>query len=563
MTEQEGRHDRARRSGSSPAPAAAWAPTSRRRPWPPAMRWSPPAATRKRSPSAVGENEDLLAVRWTSPTPPPRPPPSRPPWTGSAGSTSWSTTPATSTPASSRKSPRQDFRAQIETTMFGPMNVTRAALPVLRAQRSGLVVTISSTAGIAGGEFLTAYAASKFGVEGWAESLAPEVAPFGIRTMIVEPGFFRTELLTPESTSYAASTINDYAERTEQTVTAWKGMNGQQGGDPAKLAAALIQLAELDEPPLRFAAGADAVGSVRDQGQGTPGPGRSPPRTLQQPRPRRRLTPPIGAGRVPERRGRRPTDAMSIPMATHVASACPKTASRRSSIAELWACPRRRPEPTPKGKEHEERTPRRPRGLPHRPRRHDHGRHLHHARAPSTTPSRSAPSTAPSTSASPTSTPPRSTARSSARRSSDRPSRAAATRSKIATKFGLVSHSGGGPGVIDSSAANVKAAVEGSLQAPRHRPHRPVLPAPRRPEHAHRGDRRRRRRSDRRGQGAALRALRGVAGDHPPRPRRAAGRGTADRVLAVDPRRGGGDPAAAARTRHRIRARTPRSATAC
>ncbi|MFK4296668.1 NAD(P)-dependent dehydrogenase (short-subunit alcohol dehydrogenase family) [Arthrobacter sp. GAS37] len=153
----------------------------------------------------------------------------------------------------------EDFRAQIETTMFGPMNVTRAALPVLRTQRSGLVVTISSTAGIAGGEFLSAYAASKFGVEGWAESLAPEIAPFGIRTMLVEPGFFRTELLTPESTSYAESTIADYAERTEQTVTAWKSMNGLQGGDPAKLADALIQLAELEQPPLRFAAGADAV----------------------------------------------------------------------------------------------------------------------------------------------------------------------------------------------------------------------------------------------------------------------------------------------------------------
>ncbi|MCZ9881652.1 SDR family oxidoreductase [Arthrobacter sp. B2a2-09] len=154
----------------------------------------------------------------------------------------------------------EDFRKQIETTMFGPMNVTRAALPVLRAQRSGLVVTISSTAGIAGGEFLTAYAASKFGVEGWAESLAPEIAPFGIRTMLVEPGFFRTELLTPESTSYAESTIDDYAQRTEQTVTSWKSMNGLQGGDPAKLAHALIQLAELEQPPLRFAAGADAVG---------------------------------------------------------------------------------------------------------------------------------------------------------------------------------------------------------------------------------------------------------------------------------------------------------------
>jgi NAD(P)-dependent dehydrogenase (short-subunit alcohol dehydrogenase family) len=153
----------------------------------------------------------------------------------------------------------EEFRAQIETTLFGPINVTRAALPILRAQRSGIVVTISSTAGIVGGEFLTAYAASKFGVEGWMESLAPEVAPFGIRTMLVEPGFFRTELLTPESTKYAESSIADYAERTEQTVTAWKSMNGQQGGDPAKLADALVQLAAQDEPPLRFPAGADAV----------------------------------------------------------------------------------------------------------------------------------------------------------------------------------------------------------------------------------------------------------------------------------------------------------------
>src|SRR3954471_9027682 len=82
-----------------------------------------------------------------------------------------------------------DFRAQIETNLFGPLNVARAVLPVMRAQRSGLVVTISSTAGIVGGEFTSAYAASKFGLEGWMESLTPEVAPYGIRTMLVEPGF--------------------------------------------------------------------------------------------------------------------------------------------------------------------------------------------------------------------------------------------------------------------------------------------------------------------------------------------------------------------------------------
>ena len=159
----------------------------------------------------------------------------------------------------------EDFRAQIETTLFGPMNVTRAVLPVMRAQRSGLVVAISSTAGIVGYEFNTAYAASKFGVEGWIESLTPEVEPFGIRTMLVEPGFFRTELLTPESTNYAEPSIEDYAERTQQTVAVWNSMNGQQGGDPAKLANALVQLAGQDKPPLRFVAGADAIAAVEQK----------------------------------------------------------------------------------------------------------------------------------------------------------------------------------------------------------------------------------------------------------------------------------------------------------
>jgi NAD(P)-dependent dehydrogenase (short-subunit alcohol dehydrogenase family) len=159
----------------------------------------------------------------------------------------------------------EEFRAQVETNLFGPLNVTRAVLPVMRAQRAGLVVAISSTAGLIGQEFCSAYAASKFGIEGWIESLAPEVAPFGIRTMVVEPGFFRTDLLTPESTNYAEPTIDDYAERTRQTVIAWSGMNGKQGGDPAKLAAALVRLAGQDEPPLRWVAGADAVQGVEQK----------------------------------------------------------------------------------------------------------------------------------------------------------------------------------------------------------------------------------------------------------------------------------------------------------
>jgi NAD(P)-dependent dehydrogenase (short-subunit alcohol dehydrogenase family) len=159
----------------------------------------------------------------------------------------------------------QDFRAQIETNLLGPLNVTRAVLPVMRAQRSGLVVAISSTAGIVGMEFCTAYAASKFALEGWIESLTSEVAPYGIHTMVVEPGFFRTEFLTPGTTSFAEPTIEDYTERTKATVTALESMNGVQGGDPAKLAAALIQLADQDQPPLRWIAGADAIQAIEQK----------------------------------------------------------------------------------------------------------------------------------------------------------------------------------------------------------------------------------------------------------------------------------------------------------
>jgi len=155
-------------------------------------------------------------------------------------------------------SPAQ-FRDQIETLMFGPMNVTRAVLPTMRKQRAGLVLTISSTAGLVGQSFCSAYAAAKFGIEGWMESMAFELAPFGVKTMLVEPGFFRTELLSPDSTRWAELSIDDYAASTKATVAAWSGMNGKQGGDPAKLAGALVKLGGLDKPPARFVAGADAI----------------------------------------------------------------------------------------------------------------------------------------------------------------------------------------------------------------------------------------------------------------------------------------------------------------
>ena len=158
--------------------------------------------------------------------------------------------------------PDADFRAQLETNFFGPLNVTRAVLPVMRAQRSGHVVSISSLAGLVGQYFCSAYAASKFALEGWMESLAPEIEPFGISTTVVEPGFFRTELLSKDSTRYAEPSIEDYRDTTTATIEAWSGMSGQQGGDPAKLARALVTLTDLEHPPARWVAGSDAIEAV-------------------------------------------------------------------------------------------------------------------------------------------------------------------------------------------------------------------------------------------------------------------------------------------------------------
>lgn len=159
------------------------------------------------------------------------------------------------------------MRAQIETNLFGPMNVTRAVLPVMRAQRSGHVMTVSSIAGLVGQEFCVAYAASKFGLEGWMESLRHDVEPFGIRTTIVEPGFFRTELLVDASTSWAELSLDDYAERTAETKKMWQSMNGRQDGDPVKLADALIEVIGLEQPPLRFVAGDDAIPTAEARGK--------------------------------------------------------------------------------------------------------------------------------------------------------------------------------------------------------------------------------------------------------------------------------------------------------
>jgi len=145
------------------------------------------------------------------------------------------------------------------------MNVTRAFLPAMRKQRSGKIISISSSAGLTGFEYCTAYSASKFGLEGWMEALQAEIEPFGIQTMIVNPGFFRTELLTEESTNYAKTTIEDYQERNAQQHQFWKSQNGKQSGDPAKLAQALLKLAGQNVLPRRFIAGADAISTAEQK----------------------------------------------------------------------------------------------------------------------------------------------------------------------------------------------------------------------------------------------------------------------------------------------------------
>ncbi len=157
---------------------------------------------------------------------------------------------------------QEQIEKQLATSLFGPMKVTRAVLPLMRKQGAGHIISISSSAGLVGFEFGTAYAASKFGLDGWMESLQAEIEAFGIHTTIVNPGFFRTELLTEESTNFASPSVDDYNERRTAQMKFWKGANGQQSGDPGKLAQALITIAAQQKPPLRFIAGADAIGTA-------------------------------------------------------------------------------------------------------------------------------------------------------------------------------------------------------------------------------------------------------------------------------------------------------------
>lgn len=158
-----------------------------------------------------------------------------------------------------------DADTQFATNVFGVFNVCRAVLPVMRRQRSGHVFNLSSMGGMVGMGGAALYCASKFAVEGFSESLAQEVAQFGIKVTLVEPGVFRTDFLDPSSAVFGERGLEDYVAFTAKIKGASAAYNHQQTGNPSKLGNALVQLANSEQPPLRYLAGSDAYQQVSDK----------------------------------------------------------------------------------------------------------------------------------------------------------------------------------------------------------------------------------------------------------------------------------------------------------
>jgi NAD(P)-dependent dehydrogenase (short-subunit alcohol dehydrogenase family) len=159
----------------------------------------------------------------------------------------------------------QDAHEQFATNVFGVLNVTWAVLPVMRAARRGQVFNVSSLGGLIGGQMASFYCATKFAVEGFSESIAKELSPFGISVTILEPGPFRTDFLTSRSLRFARHHIAEYDQRRTQILAGIEQRNGQQPGDPRKLAEAIVHLANEPNPPMRFLAGALAVNTAEDK----------------------------------------------------------------------------------------------------------------------------------------------------------------------------------------------------------------------------------------------------------------------------------------------------------
>ncbi len=155
----------------------------------------------------------------------------------------------------------EQIERQFEPNFWGVVYVMRAVLPIMRRQGSGHIINISSVAGVVGQPAVAAYCASKFAVEGLSLAVAEEVGRFGIKVTVVEPGLFRTDLLSPQSVEWSSEHIEDYGPP-GNIQAAWSVYHGQQPGDPAALGEALVQIAEMEHPPKVFAAGSDALDTI-------------------------------------------------------------------------------------------------------------------------------------------------------------------------------------------------------------------------------------------------------------------------------------------------------------
>ncbi len=153
----------------------------------------------------------------------------------------------------------EDIRAQYNTNVFGTMAVTQAVIPFMRKQRSGRIINISSVAGLKGVFGGSIYNSSKFAVEGFSQSIAEELAPFGVFVTVVSPGFFRTDFLDLSSVKYSKVGISDYSEALAEFRYFHDNRNHFQAGDPAKLASVVLHLVQVEKPPVSFVAGTDAV----------------------------------------------------------------------------------------------------------------------------------------------------------------------------------------------------------------------------------------------------------------------------------------------------------------
>ncbi|MEM5438556.1 oxidoreductase [Paraburkholderia diazotrophica] len=158
-----------------------------------------------------------------------------------------------------------DVRRMYDTNVFGLLNVTRAVLPVMRKQRSGHVINMSSIGGYRAGAGFGVYSSTKFAVEGITESLHAELEPLGIHATVVEPGYFRTDFLDASSLVVGKDIIDDYDETSGKVRRFAVGMNHNQPGDPQKLATALVTLADAQTPPLRLPLGTDTLKAIADK----------------------------------------------------------------------------------------------------------------------------------------------------------------------------------------------------------------------------------------------------------------------------------------------------------